>query len=353
MKKKFILFAILFNTAIFSLFAVPGAKSFIPDQSGDYVYYKDETFDRESYIGILYYDEATYQIKYYAPNDSVNHLVEKEISILITVNPEVDYWEMTGEKIISTIMPDTDDVDIVNYLHDILYEFAARRSKVDLAASSIENEEEYNQFGGNVTICYNPIIPLFNIMDIIPTDTTKEPVKFFCCTFGTLKDSNDKAFDNFKGIPDSTILKTNTQKAKKAKKKVFYFNGRSITLDSKWDQVMDNVWLYGNDAIATISQIPSVSLNAEYNMNYVIRRILGSLDNAYKNLTNCTYEAQDNGNIVLTLEIYQPVEQRWVVNYEVLTQNIQGGFDCLILTAYKDSYYAKWNYYHNIIKSYK
>lgn len=353
MKKKIVLFAILFNAVICSLFAVPGAKSFIQDQSGDYVYYKDGTFGRESYIGILYYDEATYQVKYYAPNDSLNHLTEKEISIFITVNPNADHWEMTGEKIDSTIMPDTDDVDIVNYLHDIMYEFAARRIKAGDVTSSIEKEEEYAQFGGNVTICYNPIIPLFNIMDIVPTDNSKEPVKFYCCTFGTLKDSNDKAFDNFKGIPKSTVLKTNTQKAKKAKKKAYHFNGRSLTLDSKWDQVMDNVWLYGDDAIATISQIPSVSLNAEYNMNYVIRRILGSLDNAYKNLENCTYEAQDNGNIVLTLEIYQPVENRWVTNYEVLTQNVSGGFDCLILTAYKDSYYAKWNYFHNIIKSYK
>jgi hypothetical protein len=54
MKKSFL--SILFAFTFFSVFAVPGVKQFIPDASGEYVYYKDSTFKRESYIGILVYE---------------------------------------------------------------------------------------------------------------------------------------------------------------------------------------------------------------------------------------------------------------------------------------------------------
>ena len=63
MKKTVLsIFAVL-SMAVMSLFAVPGFESYLPDASGQYVYYRDYSFTRESYIGILTYDEATYQVR--------------------------------------------------------------------------------------------------------------------------------------------------------------------------------------------------------------------------------------------------------------------------------------------------
>ena len=60
-----------------SLFAMPVFESYLPDTSGEYVYYQDRTFDRESYIGIIYYDDDTFGIRYYAPKSESLFLPEK------------------------------------------------------------------------------------------------------------------------------------------------------------------------------------------------------------------------------------------------------------------------------------
>lgn len=44
-----------------SLFALPAVSRQIEDASGEYVFYRDYSFTRESYIGFLFYDEATYE----------------------------------------------------------------------------------------------------------------------------------------------------------------------------------------------------------------------------------------------------------------------------------------------------
>ena len=69
--KKIFLFCSIFFVTNF-VFAVPGVESFIPDSSGEYVYYRDYSFERESYVGVLYYDDSSYQIRYYAPANKEN-----------------------------------------------------------------------------------------------------------------------------------------------------------------------------------------------------------------------------------------------------------------------------------------
>ena len=165
--KKTILSIITTILLTASVFALPGFTSFIPDSAGEYVYYRDTSFTRESYVGILMYDEATYQIRYIAPQDDTEKLPEKEIALLLTVDAKADFWNMTGEKIISTILPDTDDTEIVNYLHDLLYEFSARRIKADVVETDkLIIDQDYAQFGGNTSITFDARVPLFNIRTI-------------------------------------------------------------------------------------------------------------------------------------------------------------------------------------------
>ncbi|MBQ2529281.1 MAG: hypothetical protein II547_03395, partial [Treponema sp.] len=58
--------------ALFSIcaHAVPGMVQYIPDTSGEYVYYSDKSFKRTSILGFLYYDDGTYAVRYYAPADT-------------------------------------------------------------------------------------------------------------------------------------------------------------------------------------------------------------------------------------------------------------------------------------------
>ena len=80
-----ILTSIILSVAVTAL---PGVTQFIPDSAGEYVYYRDSSFTRESYIGLLMYDEATYQIRYFAPQDDEAKLPAKEIAILGEPNKE-------------------------------------------------------------------------------------------------------------------------------------------------------------------------------------------------------------------------------------------------------------------------
>ena len=197
-------------------FALPGFTSFIPDSAGEYVYYRDSSFTRESYIGILGYDDATIQIRYFAPQDDEAMLPSKEIAILMTVDPKSDFWNMTGERIVSTILPDTDDTDIVNYLHDLLYEFSARRiSEVAVESDNQVVDQDYAQFGGKVAITFDARIPLFNIRTITDENGTKV---FDCVTIGTIKSSTDNTFELFEGVStQKPEVQKETKKSSKAK----------------------------------------------------------------------------------------------------------------------------------------
>ena len=152
MKKLLLTLTILLCVAV-SAFTLPGFTPFVPDTAGEYVYYRDYSFNRESYIGILNYDDTSYQIRYYAPADRDLVLPETNLAILFSLNPESNFFDMTGEKIITDVDPYGDDVDILNYLHDLLYEFSSRRIKLDdLEGTEIFTTQEFEQFGGKVTM---------------------------------------------------------------------------------------------------------------------------------------------------------------------------------------------------------
>ena len=114
------LFSVLFFSLFSCLFALPGVTKKIPDLSGQFVYYEDKSFERESYFGIIFYDEGTYGLRYFAPSKTdVNPLLpKKDIQILFSLDITKKYVELTGERIISAITPE--DTDIINYLHDML-----------------------------------------------------------------------------------------------------------------------------------------------------------------------------------------------------------------------------------------
>ena len=349
--KKLILSIITSIIITTASFALPGFTSFIPDSAGEYVYYRDSSFTRESYIGILGYDDATIQIRYFAPQDDEAKLPAKEISILITVDPKADIWTMTGEKIISTILPDTDDTDIVNYLHDLLYEFSARRtSAVAVESDSLILDQDYAQFGGKVAITFDARIPLFNIRTITDEKGTKI---FDCVTIGTIKSSEDKSFEAFTGVtaPKPAVAK---ETRKPAKAKICKFENRQVTLDEGWEQKMENFWTLGNDSLITMSVLPKVAEDKNLNDLYVQRKLLESTEGSYTDFQNCeiTYtQAKDSYKLVSTS--YFPESKASVYLTKILTRNNDGGFDYFSISTYQTAYLKNPSYFDKIIKSYK
>ena len=331
--------------------ALPGFTSFIPDSAGEYVYYRDNSFSRESYIGILGYDDSTIQIRYFAPQDDDAMLPAKEIAILITVDPNSDFWNMTGERIVSTILPDSDDTDIVNYLHDLLYEFSARRiSAFEVESDKVVVDQDYPQFGGKVAVTFDARVPLFNIRTI--TDEKGSKV-FDCVSIGTIKSSTDNTFEMFAGLnaPKPTVQKE-TKKA--AKSKLYKFENRSVTLDEGWEQKMENFWTLGNDSLITMSALPKVSENKVLNDLYVQRKLLESSEGSYTDFQNCEIiytQAKDSYKIVSTS--YFPESKINVCITKLLTRNKEGGFDYFSISTYQTAYLKNPAYFDKIVKSYK
>src|SRR5574344_1707193 len=124
-KLSALLFAFIVTATVYAL---PAVTSFVPDTSGEYVYYRDNSFKRPSYIGFIYYDDATYAVRYYAPAVADQALIEKDITLYLSVNKNNEHLEFTGETMKG--VTSADDTEIVNYMHDLFYELTARRQKV-------------------------------------------------------------------------------------------------------------------------------------------------------------------------------------------------------------------------------
>ena len=335
-------------------FALPGFTPFVPDTFGEYVYYRDYSFARESYIGLLNYDDTSYQIRYYAPASRELAAPEKTIALLFSVNPDSDFMDMTGEKIISELDPNGNDVDILNYLHDILYEFSSRRIKLfELGAEPVNSTQDYEQFGGKTTICFDSLVPLFNIKSITGDDGT---VILSCITFGRILNAEDTSFEDFKGlVPAKPYHAPTKTKIKGKAKKYTTAEGQSITLDSNWEQPMDNCWVYGDDAFLTIATVPVYFEDADVNDLYVLRRITESTDGSYNDFE--TMELKKDAKKHLTkilVKSSQPQNGKVVYIIKELTNDTSKKQHSYVsLATFEDSYLEKSSYYTKLLKSFK
>ena len=353
--KKLLLTLTILLCGVAAAFALPGFTPFIPDTAGEYVYYRDYSFARESYVGILNYDDTSYQIRYYAPASRELAAAEKDISILFSVNPDSDFMDMTGEKIISDIDPNSeDDVDVLNYLHDILYEFSARRIKLfELADKPVNSTQEYDQFGGKVTITFDSLIPLFNIKTIKLADGT---VVFSCITFGRIINSEDKSFENFMGIIPAEPYHAPTKTKIKGKSKKFKTaDGQTITLDTNWEQAMENCWVLGDEAFLTIASVPVYFEDEAINNTFVLRRITESTGGSYIDFEHIELNVDNKKHLTkIIAQSTQPETESVVYIIKELTTDPSKELNSYIsLAAYEYSYLEKSSYYTKLLKSFK
>lgn len=358
MKKIFA--SLLILNLSFLIFALPGFQSFIKDNPGEFVYYKDNSFSRESYIGLLCYDSSSYQIRYYAPQSSDEP--EKTVAALFTIDPSSERFEMTGENVIAADFTNANDVDIVNYLHDILYEFASRRGKLgyltpdaddyknnlSLKENGLYISADYPQFGGDVTIVYDVMIPFFNIKRI---ENAKGEAILDCVEIGLISSAEDKLFDSYVKVPDTGNIKVNSVKPKKTPAKDAKLGNQKITLDESWNQTMENMWTQSDDAIVTLALINAPAPSDKF-VNYsLLRMLLESKDGYYINLEKCDV-IFDANQIRIYSDSYISNSKKVYYSIKYLTANNSSKYDYLSFATTKANYILKRSYYDKILKSY-
>ncbi|WP_147635175.1 hypothetical protein [Treponema pectinovorum] len=360
MKKnvKSLVCTIICFLASFSIFALPGVIHSVQDHSGQFVYYKDYSFDRESYLGIIFYDENTYGLRYFSPaNTSIQPIQpKKDVSILFSLDSTKDYVELTGERFLSFITPE--DTDIINYLHDMIYELTARRQKVGVIDETFSSKQEYEQFGGEVTINFDSQIPIFNIKNIV---NSKNQEIFSLITAGQLVSSDDKSFENFEGLPIKTLDEKHSLKLdKKAKKEQITYSKiekfvQQINLDTQWQASAENLYMLNDDAILVLDVIELPNENSQTQkkeiINQIKRKFILGTDSSYPYSEilkiETTKDSQKYENI-----FYNQGSNSFTKDFKILTKLDQNHFAFLTLTVFQGAYGKNSKYFESILKSY-
>ena len=340
--------------------AFPGIHSYLPDASGQYVYYRDYSFEFEAYVGFLYYDEATYAMRFFAPQYPVQNAparagsgrsgFPKSIDILFTVNPNVDYTELTGERFLSNI--EGDDTEIVNYLHDLVYEFSARRRNLDpkIVKGKAESKEDFSQFGGMVTMEYSFDVPIFNLERITGIDGI--PV-FEVVTVDTVVSPEDTSFSTFTGFPAPMNDKSRRfTSAKEMPNLEIKYNEQNILLDEQWIQAADNMYMLGDVAVLVLSDfsVPYSTSTQQVFDSFYRNFSLGS-QGSYADWTTRSIKQTEN-KLHVELRYYLPAENAVSRDFKILVKNKSGDFSVMSLTVFDNAYKTNKEYFNAIIKSF-
>jgi len=340
-------------------FALPHVTPTVPDFSGQYVYYKDSSFARESYIGILYYDENTYALRYYAPQigKGKDFKPEKSVHILFTVNPEKTNLELTGERIISTIQPD--DTDLINFIHEFFYEMTARRQNAGIITENKSLYQEYEQYGGDVTVYYNPLIPIFNMEKI---DSVDKKTILQVASVGQLVSAEDQSFAKFSGINEKISDKNHKfKKNKKAKPLPISYKAReesqplTAEIDTSWKAVAENFYLLGEVASFTVNEVTAGDKASDSSVNQIDilkRRLLMGSDMTFSDWSKLKIE-EDKNSLLFRQVFYNLESDSYTYDFKFLKKIDEKTFGLYTLTVFAGAYEPNRKYFENIVKSFK
>ncbi len=341
--------------------ALPGTTQYIPDASGEYVFYRDASFERESYTGFVYYDESTYGVRYYAPavQDKKAPQAEKDIQLYFTVDTLQDHFEPTGERIAGTVTPD--DTDVINYLHDMMYELTARRVKAGTVASQVTQTQDFQQFGGEVTLLFNPLVPIFNLECIKSLDgKTILQVVTTGLLSGAQNEQADTSFTDFKGFPQKLTDKEHVFKRNKKAAVATYTYSKdelftqTVQLDSQWTQYADNFFFLGkHDALVTFDvavQASDTTDKQDY-ASRLLRRFLQSNPNSYANWMELSLQKVGNRTIA-TLPVYVQSSNTRMQLFRVIEEQKDGSVAFFLMTVYDSIYQKNKAYFDAVVGSY-
>ena len=347
-KTKFILGLITTLLCMTAAQALPGVDAYIPDESGEFIYYSDYSFERTSYIGFMYYNDSTYAIRYYAPLDATKKLFEKDITLYFLIDPEAPHLSLKGEKIMGET--EESDKDIINYLHDLFYEFTARRQKVSVTGlSKVTTTEDFAQFGGSVQITYSNIAPIFNIESIRATDGT---VLFKMLSTGMVSSGSDNSFPSFKGVEGLPKDNARTFSTKKTQAVTVSFGSQTVTLDESWETSLENLWFRGNEALLSLNEIAEAPMNRAQYETYLCRKLCQGTNGSFSVLPQTRMEINGARVTIVALH-YEPATGNVTRDFNILTKKEDGSYTYLKLTVFDGIYQANKQYFTAILDSYQ
>ncbi|MGN0728160.1 hypothetical protein, partial [Treponema sp.] len=330
MLQKIFIAAIFILAGNFPAFSLPGVKQYIPDTSGEYVYYRDKTFRSAAIVGFLYYSEDTYAARFYSPADAEKKQPAKDITIYVSVNPDsAKGIEFTGEKIHGAVSQE--DTDIINYMHDLFYEFTFRRQKAQLVSDqAVIERQDFPQFGGTVDIKFSSFVPIFNIAEIKAADGQNI---FSIETSGRLLSSEDKSFALFMGVEGLPKDKKRVLKKVKAEEQTVEFGSQKITLDTRWKHSMENLWLLEDFAILSMTSVEFPEEQKKSAMDILLRRVCQSTNLSYS-ISPQKKITVENDRVTVMNVFYQPESENITRDFKIITQNKDGKISLCTLTLF-------------------
>jgi len=354
-KKFFISLIFLFTVNL--CFSLPGVIQTIPDQSGQYVYYRDYSFERESYFGIVFFDDSTFGVRYFAPaiTEKTPLVPSKDIYILFSLDSSKKYIELTGEKILSAVTPE--DTDIINYLHDMLYELTSRRQKAGIFETTLSAGQEFEQFGGAVILNFDSIIPIFNLKSIV-NSSGQEVLKLI--TAGQLLKNDDLSFAQFYGLPlklaDSSHQFTQLKKVKKEKISYKKFNNinQKITIDNQWTKQAENLFMLSNLAVLALDVIDLSSIpvqNRDFYLQNLTRKFTLGTDFSYP-YAELFKSEKNKSTQKFSNTFYNDNSKSFTKDFKILTKLADDKYGLMTLTVFTGAYTKNSKYFDSIIKSY-
>ncbi len=347
----FTLMVLMFTAS--KVYALPGITYYMPDTPGEYVFYNDHTFTRDSIIGFCYYDESTYAVRYYAPASSTSENPdEQDITIYVTIDPQDSNITFTGEEIVG--LKGSENIDIVNYMHDLMYQLSKARRQISLPNTNLKTENiDIPDFDGKVKVTFDANMPIFNIYSINAMDGKS---LMTVATTGILTSSDDKSFTTYKkidGLPKDNNRKFNIDK--KAKKTDFKYNSQSVTIDAMWNQYTENMYYIDNVATLTLVDFSIPEKALQYETEYIDmqkRRFSHSAPYIYSLYSHRKLESK--GSTTKITNVYYDVLTGNVErNFRILTKVKDGTYTFMELAVADSVYQANKKYFDTILKSYK
>ena len=239
----------------------------------------------------------------------------------------------------------------------MIYELTARRQKTGQVSEKLSVQQDFEQFGGTVTINFDPLIPVFNIKNIC--DSTGKTV-FNLVTSGQLASSADENFSAFEGLPLKTQdTHTDFNLDKKAlRQKIEYKKSeqftQKITLDSQWTAKAQNFYTLSSNAILALDVIDFSNEDSEQKTKItgnLLRRFTLGTDGTYPYSELTKLNSSKKSTAIENL-FFNDISKSFTRDFKILTQLDENHIALLSLTVFQETYSQNSKYFDSILKSY-
>lgn len=206
-------------------------------------------------------------------------------------------------------------------------------------------ERDFPLFGGNTTITFNDIIPIFNIESI--KDVRGREI-FYAECIGRLASSDDKSFAEYPGYDGVPKDKSRNFRRRRSDTVNVSYGGQEAALDAAWTQSMDNLWFLGDAAMLSMAEVP-VPAGERHALRTLARRYSEGIA-TYALFRHRTEETAPS--VCRLMNVFVDGEENVTRDFKILTQREDGGISVLTLTVFDSVYKKNRSYFRKILESY-